>query len=391
MRRLRGTDRAVGVAPDRSVQVEPGANAPLTSFGWSSKSSSRSPVRCYKCTSPVCSCQVHGASPAQGWPRSCPRGETADAPALQAGSGQDCGCKPRRGQFMVARQADMSTWRDASMDQYRMYIDEAGVPDRPLSADDRERYLGVTGVILESRHCIEVATPSIDAVQRRLFQVDPDDPVALHRNPMVGKREHFSPLRDPLVKSVCDDMLIGCFRDLEYTVATVVIDKWLYPQHMDPPYSFALRVLIERYIFFLERCGGRGDIAIESRKGGGNTELRQEFDRAVTYGTGWTTPERVAQTIGGMGWREALRFIPKTACSAGLQLADLIAYASKREILIDNGHMPHPENPFDGKITAILRNAKYLRNGTRVNGYGKKFWPTASYVCPQPIILTAWT
>jgi hypothetical protein len=55
---------------------------------------------------------------------------------------------------------------------------------------------------------------------------------------------------------------------------------------------------------------------------------------------------------------------------AGLQLADIIAHASRSEILEENALFDRKIAPFVAKIIAVLQ-TKYDRSGTRT--YGKKF------------------
>ena len=80
-------------------------------------------------------------------------------------------------------------------------------------------------------------------------------------------------------------------------------------------------------------------------------------------------------------WQERLtshelKVKPKTADIAGLQLADLIAHPSRREILLDYKLIADDRDTFGNKICAILRNDKYLRSRIgQIPGYGKKLLP----------------
>lgn len=61
---------------------------------------------------------------------------------------------------------------------------------------------------------------------------------------------------------------------------------------------------------------------------------------------------------------------PKVYNIAGLQIADLIAHASRNEILHTNGLLPGDLPPFASQVVAILQ-SKYYRQGEVV--YGRKF------------------
>jgi hypothetical protein len=60
-----------------------------------------------------------------------------------------------------------------------------------------------------------------------------------------------------------------------------------------------------------------------------------------------------------------------------LQLADLIAHPSRREILIENNLLVDNRDIFGDQICAILRQSKYLRHHRtgKITGYGKKLLP----------------
>ena len=71
-----------------------------------------------------------------------------------------------------------------------------------------------------------------------------------------------------------------------------------------------------------------------------------------------------------------LKVKPKSADIAGLQLADLIAHPSRREILLDNQLIANTPDIFGDKICAILRANKYMRSRSgQIQGYGKKLLP----------------
>jgi hypothetical protein len=72
-----------------------------------------------------------------------------------------------------------------------------------------------------------------------------------------------------------------------------------------------------------------------------------------------------------------LKAKPKAANIAGLQLADLIAHPSRREVLLELGLTADARDTFGDQICAILRQSKYYRNQRtgEIAGYGKKLMP----------------
>ena len=62
-------------------------------------------------------------------------------------------------------------------------------------------------------------------MKRTFFQVDPDEPIILHRKELLNKRFPFASLRDPKVESEFKIALLEVLARWEYVVITVVIDK----------------------------------------------------------------------------------------------------------------------------------------------------------------------
>ena len=57
---------------------------------------------------------------------------------------------------------------------------------------------------------------------------------------------------------------------------------------------------------------------------------------------------------------------------SGLQIADLIAYPSRNEILIENHNFNREPGPFTKKVIQIQQNKYYQRYGM-IKEFGKKF------------------
>jgi len=262
------------------------------------------------------------------------------------------------------------------MSLYRIYIDETGNHDMTHADDPNQRFLALTGVILESEYNTSAFQPELEAIKRQFFKHDPDTPVIFHRKEIVNRRPPFEPLRDADVETHFNQVLLEGLERWQYKAITVVIDKkahrdqysvWRYH-----PYHYCLAVMLERFILFLHYGNHRGDVMVESRGRVEDEKLEDSFRRLYQNGTDHVPAER---------WQERLtsaelKVKPKTANIAGLQLADLIAHPSRREILLDYKLIADNRDTFGNKICAILREDKYLRSRSgQIPGYGKKLLP----------------
>ena len=262
------------------------------------------------------------------------------------------------------------------MSLFRIYIDETGNHDMTHADDPNQRFLALTGVILESDYNTSVIQPEMDTIKRQFFQKDPDTPVIFHRKEMVNHRPPFEALRDVKEEKRFNQAILAALERWQYYVITIVIDKkahrdqysvWRYH-----PYHYCLAVMLERFVLFLHYGKNRGDVMVESRGGNEDQKLKASYRGLYKNGTDNIPAER---------WQECLtthelKVKPKTADIAGLQLADLIAHPSRREILLDNKLIVDDRDTFGNKICAILRDDKYLRSRSgQISGYGKKLLP----------------
>jgi len=108
---------------------------------------------------------------------------------------------------------------------YRIYIDEVGNHDMEHVDDPNERFLGLTGVILESSHVRDVVKPEMDRIKTEFFQTDPDEPVIFHRKALVNKSRAFRVLHDRHTERAFNRRILTALTKWQYRVATVVIDK----------------------------------------------------------------------------------------------------------------------------------------------------------------------
>ena len=254
--------------------------------------------------------------------------------------------------------------------KYRLYVDEVGNPDLESSDNPNHRFLSLTGVILELGYVQDVVHPQVEALKSKHFHSHPDEPLIFHRKELLNAKPPFEALRDPHVRRQFDEELLGLLRQWEYVVISVCIDKkkhketyatWRYD-----PYHYCLAVLLERFVFFLQRVNAKGDVMAESRGGKEDKRLKKSFHGLWNKGTEYVDPQRFQDALTSRQLKVKL----KANNVAGLQIADLIAHPSRNEILGEQGMLEREIAPFARRIIEILQH-KYDRKGDRV--FGKKF------------------
>ena len=93
--------------------------------------------------------------------------------------------------------------------QYRLYIDEVGHDDLSHIADDRYRYLSLTGIAMEQNYVRDVVSPAFNSWKAELFRHDPDTPVILHRSDIINKKGPFGILKETDACATFDNKIWG--------------------------------------------------------------------------------------------------------------------------------------------------------------------------------------
>jgi len=259
------------------------------------------------------------------------------------------------------------------LEKYRLYLDEVGNSDLKSAADPNHRFLSLTGIIVSLSYVRTVLHPQLEQLKQNYFGSHPDDPLVLHRKELLYGHPPFSVLKDTDTRERFDHELLQLLRNWSYVVVTVTVDKKehldLYGAWSQDPYHYALQILMERFIFFLDAIDAVGDILAESRGGKDDMRLKKEFTRIYETGSSFLDASRFSIRLTS----KQLKVKPKVANISGLQLADLIAHPSRMEILEEHGKIvTRRANPFAKQVIAILQD-KYYKKGNRV--YGKKMLP----------------
>jgi len=254
--------------------------------------------------------------------------------------------------------------------KYRIYIDEVGNHHLGSSSIPGNRYLSLTGIIVDLDYVKTVMHPEMEELKSSFFGSHPDEPLIFHRKELVNARAPFAILQDESVKETFDAELLGKMEEWTYTVITVCLDKkkhletyktWRYD-----PYHYCLVMMVERFLFFLEHHSAVGDVMAESRGGKEDRRLKKSFTTLWEQGTDYVETERFQKHLTS----RQLKVKPKSNNISGLQLADLIAHPSRNEILDSKGKLERPLAPFASQVVQILQN-KYYQTDTQM--FGKKF------------------
>ena len=210
----------------------------------------------------------------------------------------------------------------------------------------------------------------MEELKAKYFHSHPDDPVIFHRKEMLKSKPPFERLATAATRTAFDDELLELLARWDFTVISVCIDKRAhkdrYTTWRHDPYHYCLEVLLERFVFFLNRRGTIGDVMAESRGGKEDTRLKASFARLWEGGTHYVEKDQIQRAITS----KQLKVKQKSNNVCGLQVADLIAHPSRNEILAEQGMLAGKMGPFAEKVIQILQR-KYDRSGSRV--FGKKF------------------
>jgi len=243
------------------------------------------------------------------------------------------------------------------MGLFRIYIDEVGNHDMRHTDNPNERFLSLSGIIIESEH----------NAKRQFISRDPDELVIFHRKEILRCVGPFAVLRDLKVRSAFNQALVDALRRWEYKVITVVIDKRehfnRYQVWRHQPYHYCLEVLLERFLLFLRSGNNRGDVMVESRGGNEDMKLKDSYSRLYRNGSDYIPAELWQSHMTS----KELKVKSKKDNISGLQLADLLAYPSRRQILQENCLVTPDRETFSDQIAELLDQEKYLRSFRKHN------------------------
>ena len=260
------------------------------------------------------------------------------------------------------------------MKRYRLYVDESGDHTYYESENPAKRYLGLTGIFIEHEYYRTTFQPEIERFKQTHFPHNPDEPVILHREDIINRRGPFWRLRDKEKEQAFNEGFLQFIREQDYRIVTVVVDKKThierYGEFAYNPYHYCLIALLERYCGFLNFSDAKGDVVAESRGGVEDKQLKEAYRVIYRVGSHWRGAGYFQRALTS----QEIKVKPKSANIAGLQLADLLAYPSKQEILIEERRIDDPGENFGKQICQCIQ-VKYNKQvyEGRIKGYGKIF------------------
>lgn len=255
--------------------------------------------------------------------------------------------------------------------RYRLYIDESGDHGYGQMADVGTRFLALAGLMIDGPTYHAHFHPSFQDLKQTFFPHDPDEPVIFHRKEIVDRAGPFKALQNAQIREAFNDAFIEFVRQQSYKIITVVLDKKEHKDRYGPaafhPYHYCLAAIMERYCGYLNRFGHTGDVMAESRGGAEDRELKKEYSRLLAEGTYYHPPAFFKRTLTS----KELKLKPKSANICGLQLADLLAYPGKHDVLSEYGRIPVPLGVFRERLRRAMRGHynRHVYSG-RIKGYG---------------------
>lgn len=240
------------------------------------------------------------------------------------------------------------------MVDYRIYIDESGDHSYRQLENLDQRYLGLTGVLVRQEYYDRELRPRLEQLKREHFRYDPDSPPILVRSHIVRSKGPFWPLRERRRQSRWGEELIKFMGSLQISIYTVVMDKQehfsAYGTASFNPYAYCLRVLLNCIRGGLHRTGATADVMAEARGSREDNQLLQEYEHFRRHGDQWLTGSEVRAT-----YPNAIQFRRKDQNIAGLQIADLLAYPQKMDIVQRHGLPMHaPPSDYSNGSTRRL-------------------------------------
>lgn len=260
------------------------------------------------------------------------------------------------------------------MQRYRFYIDETGNHDLKGSIRPENRYLSLTGIIV-NQDDEEKAVRNAITQLKSYFISDENKGVHLHRSDILKFNPPFDSLLDTEIRKNFDADFIAFIEKLSFKAVTVTMDKLAflrrYGKWVEDPYHYCLEILIERYVVYLKSVSGRGDILIEARNKKLDRRLKKAYKEMYINGTDYISSQQMRNAL----TTKELKLKAKTSNISGLQLCDLLAHPACIASRKRHANQKLPDN-FGGRIAKILEDKKYLRSyGGELRGWGVKWLP----------------
>ncbi len=256
------------------------------------------------------------------------------------------------------------------MSVYRLYIDESGHHRYQRNEAITERYLGLTGIIINKDVYDNEVIKRVEQL-RSHFYTDHDLRPPLHLTDIMASKNGFAKLQEADIRKQFDGQLLSLLKDVDYQIITVVIDKnghqdkYVTPEH---PYHYSLTCMLERYCKFLKYANAKGDVMAEARGKKEDRKIEEVYSDFYANGTNFANATDVQARLTS----KEIKMKTKYHLIHGLEFADLIALNSKIDILHSNERIETLDNNFTKTVIEAIQ-PKYYTGATGPKGNGKKF------------------
>lgn len=264
---------------------------------------------------------------------------------------------------------------DTFEERYRLYVDESGDHVFRDVVEPHHRFLCLIGCWFKNPEYLTFQREMED-LKRRHFAHHPDEPVVLHREDIINRRQAFYVLVDEARRKAFDDDLIELMASGRYTVVGVAIDKLAlrsaYQESAAHPYHLGMGFMLQRYVGLLNHLNRVGDVMAEARGKKEDRLLEESYTRTYERGA-WMVH---ADSFQAALTSRQLKLKTKHANIAGLQLADLLGHPVKQFILRYYGVLNDEPARFASRVMDVVKTKfnAHLYKGTS-EGYGFVLYP----------------
>ena len=259
-----------------------------------------------------------------------------------------------------------------------MYIDESGSHHyTSRQSTIKDRYLCLLGIIIseeENKNHFDPAWMEL----RYLCTDDVDFPPPLHHIDVLKKRNEFTKLGDITFRTKFNEQYMHIVSERDYTICCVVLDKQThfekYGRAALHPYHHCFNIMLERYVMFLNKRNGVGDIVVEVRGKREDRKMREAYKVMYTGGTQFINQNEIKRRIKG----STIKFCQKKELVSGVEFADMLAIPMKHYVLSQYGKHTLSEN-FSKQVLEEVHASKKIMASPQdtnvVKGYGLKLLP----------------
>lgn len=251
---------------------------------------------------------------------------------------------------------------------YRLYVDEVGSPNvsKKATRSDKisELYFGLCGILVSVEEYKKLVSGFKNLRHILCADVDEHSDIHFHRKEIVECSGYFSVLKNEEVKTRFNNELIRILKEVGFKIIFIGLDKYSHQSRYESPmnsYHYMMNILVEKYVYELERIDGRGDVMFECRGKTEDRQLQNEFEHFYEIGSNYCSGERVQRSVTSRN----LKFKSKDKNISGLELADILAFVSLVNLLDENHLREISKTSFNYEILKIIL-TKFAYKGKKI-------------------------